>query len=344
MACPQQLSTGTVPNRYGGTDYDSESNLYHATNRQYPAAQGRWLSPDPLAGSSADPQSLNRYTYVKNSPLVFSDPLGLYGVFAQKPPGVNLCIWTASTDKRNSDQDSAQGSAKGPGGPSAEESSSEEAPPAPDCVGFQGYMSMNQIFAYYDGYDSGGILGSTVGGPGPGTLDGVDLTMFQSTSDPTSNSAFTSVQLSGVSTEVCSAYAGAVGCGETTVWNPTGGKLKQGQWEMAVYDCSSGSGAQCGYLSPADAYKLTNNVGFGTNNPIPWLTTSFPTPLSPSAAPPPQGGAAFQLQLTMTDLAAATKAVNALIPTTAHPVLPPPPVPKPPAPQSLASLARSLPF
>jgi hypothetical protein len=32
----------------------------------------RFSSSDPLAGSLADPQSLNRYAYVFNNPLIFS--------------------------------------------------------------------------------------------------------------------------------------------------------------------------------------------------------------------------------------------------------------------------------
>jgi hypothetical protein len=40
---------------------------------------GRFSSPDPLAGSIVDPQSLNRYAYVLNTPVNLSDPLGLDG-------------------------------------------------------------------------------------------------------------------------------------------------------------------------------------------------------------------------------------------------------------------------
>ncbi|HEY6248359.1 MAG TPA: RHS repeat-associated core domain-containing protein, partial [Candidatus Angelobacter sp.] len=40
---------------------------------------GRWLSPDPYAGSMdvANPQSLNRYSYAGNNPLNITDPSGL---------------------------------------------------------------------------------------------------------------------------------------------------------------------------------------------------------------------------------------------------------------------------
>jgi RHS repeat-associated protein len=46
-------------------------------NRYYPNYQGRWLSPDPLAGNISNPQSLNRYAYVLNNPTTLIDPTGL---------------------------------------------------------------------------------------------------------------------------------------------------------------------------------------------------------------------------------------------------------------------------
>jgi len=38
---------------------------------------GRFSSPDPIAGSTSDPQSLNRYSYVRNMPVMLSDPSGM---------------------------------------------------------------------------------------------------------------------------------------------------------------------------------------------------------------------------------------------------------------------------
>ena len=38
---------------------------------------GRFNAPDPIAGSIADPQSLNRYAYVRNDPINLTDPNGL---------------------------------------------------------------------------------------------------------------------------------------------------------------------------------------------------------------------------------------------------------------------------
>jgi RHS repeat-associated protein len=48
--------------------------------RRYSPVQGRWISPDPAGMSAADPsnpQSWNRYAYVNNNPLSFTDTAGL---------------------------------------------------------------------------------------------------------------------------------------------------------------------------------------------------------------------------------------------------------------------------
>jgi len=45
--------------------------------RLYDAALGRMLSPDPIVQEPYNTQNLNRYTYVLNNPLSFTDPSGL---------------------------------------------------------------------------------------------------------------------------------------------------------------------------------------------------------------------------------------------------------------------------
>ncbi len=89
--------TGTDWNFNLFTDdmHDSETNLEHTWFRQYSGTQGRFVIPDPFQGSMdlTNPQSLNRYAYVMNSPLNFIDPLGLvwYCVGVDNFPEV--CSW-----------------------------------------------------------------------------------------------------------------------------------------------------------------------------------------------------------------------------------------------------------
>jgi RHS repeat-associated protein len=74
----QTTGTDTDQYHFATLDYDSETNTDHAQFRQFSTTQGRWLRPDPYAGSYdfSNPQSLNRYAYVLDNPLFFIDPDG----------------------------------------------------------------------------------------------------------------------------------------------------------------------------------------------------------------------------------------------------------------------------
>lgn len=56
---------------------DSESGNDYAMARSHVNRLGRFSSPDLLSGSTGDPQSLNRYTYVLDDPIHHVDPLGM---------------------------------------------------------------------------------------------------------------------------------------------------------------------------------------------------------------------------------------------------------------------------
>jgi RHS repeat-associated protein len=70
-------------------DHDAESETDHAQFRQYNNDQGRWMAPDPYSGSYdfSNPQSMNRYVYVGNSPLSSVDPQGLLAPSCSLPMG-----------------------------------------------------------------------------------------------------------------------------------------------------------------------------------------------------------------------------------------------------------------
>ena len=73
-------STASDPLLFTQHERDAENSSDSALYRQYASTQGRWLSPDPYNGSYnlADPQSLNRYTYLSGRPQGSVDPDGLY--------------------------------------------------------------------------------------------------------------------------------------------------------------------------------------------------------------------------------------------------------------------------
>ena len=50
--------------------------LVHMDGRVYDPVLGRFLSPDPTVQAPTNSQSYNRYTYVFNNPLSFTDPTG----------------------------------------------------------------------------------------------------------------------------------------------------------------------------------------------------------------------------------------------------------------------------
>jgi RHS repeat-associated protein len=68
--------------KYQFTSYerDSESGNDYAQARYHINRLGRFSSPDPLSGDIGDPQSFNRYAYVRNMPLNSTDPTGMFMV------------------------------------------------------------------------------------------------------------------------------------------------------------------------------------------------------------------------------------------------------------------------
>ncbi len=70
------VCAGDNPYRYAGYTYDTESDLYYLQARYYAPKIARFMSEDTYLGSTADPLSLNLYTYCSNNPLVYFDPTG----------------------------------------------------------------------------------------------------------------------------------------------------------------------------------------------------------------------------------------------------------------------------
>ena len=64
--------------KFTGKERDSETGLDYFGGRYNSSAVGRFMSADPLGGDKFDPQTLNKYSYVRNNPINRIDPTGLY--------------------------------------------------------------------------------------------------------------------------------------------------------------------------------------------------------------------------------------------------------------------------
>jgi len=67
---------GTETYKFTGKPVSQTTGLYYEYGRWYDPTLGRFISQDPVAGFLSDPQSLNPYVYVENSPTTYTDPTG----------------------------------------------------------------------------------------------------------------------------------------------------------------------------------------------------------------------------------------------------------------------------
>lgn len=63
--------------KFTGKERDTESGNDYFGARYYASTMGRFMSPDPFGGHLEYPQSLNKYAYVMNNPLRYTDPTGM---------------------------------------------------------------------------------------------------------------------------------------------------------------------------------------------------------------------------------------------------------------------------
>jgi RHS repeat-associated protein len=57
---------------------DSGLGLMYYWRKFYDGALGRFISPDTIVPEPGNPQALNRYSYVLNNPLRYTDPTGMF--------------------------------------------------------------------------------------------------------------------------------------------------------------------------------------------------------------------------------------------------------------------------
>ncbi len=84
-----RAQTGSETTGYKFTDQelDSESGFYNYDARLYDPVIGRFLSADSIFPELHNPQSLNRYSYCINNPLIYHDPNGHDYILLNDPTG-----------------------------------------------------------------------------------------------------------------------------------------------------------------------------------------------------------------------------------------------------------------
>jgi len=67
-----------LTHRFTGHERDLQTGYDYMHYRFYGSTLGRFLKPDLVVANAADPQSWNLYAYVRNNPIAYNDPYGLW--------------------------------------------------------------------------------------------------------------------------------------------------------------------------------------------------------------------------------------------------------------------------
>ncbi len=67
---------------FTGHQHLDQFRLINMNGRVYDPQLGRFLSPDPFITSPNNPQNYNRYSYVLNNPMRYTDPSGYTSVMS----------------------------------------------------------------------------------------------------------------------------------------------------------------------------------------------------------------------------------------------------------------------
>ena len=154
---------------FASYERDSENGSDYGINRQYSLNSGRFMRPDPVAGSKDNPQSLNRYSYVQDDPVNAVDPLGLEPgglCYSQEVIPIEqdgrliryLVVITARTCESAGGSTGGTGEQRGGGSGDACDNAKSRLSPA-DKKASEAFRKFSEFLI-----GRAGILGSTVGG------------------------------------------------------------------------------------------------------------------------------------------------------------------------------------
>lgn len=116
LGSPQTRSNARVRQGFTGHEHDEEVGLINMKGRMYDPVLGRFLSLDPFMVGPRTSQALNRYSYVLNNPLRYTDPMGFE---TNELPVIVYDSWyggyapSASTTLRGSFRESGRCSGEG---------------------------------------------------------------------------------------------------------------------------------------------------------------------------------------------------------------------------------------
>ncbi|OGW69572.1 MAG: hypothetical protein A2036_04275 [Omnitrophica bacterium GWA2_50_21] len=68
-----------LKHKFTGQEKDDSTRLYFYAWRYYDSQLGRFIMPDTIVPEAFNPQDLNRYSYVNNNPIKYTDPTGHKG-------------------------------------------------------------------------------------------------------------------------------------------------------------------------------------------------------------------------------------------------------------------------
>ena len=94
----QQIRS-TTPRGYTDHEHLDNVGIVHVDGRVYDPVLGRFLSPDPMVQAPYDTQGLNRYAYVRNNPLRYTDPSGFCSTCTRLRNPSPSSAWSRSSSR-----------------------------------------------------------------------------------------------------------------------------------------------------------------------------------------------------------------------------------------------------